>query len=601
MKMSRFFILALILTLVLAAVGCAASAEESLTRRIGVVSGGSLKLREKPDTNAEIIQNCPKGTQVNIQGVSGGWYYVEVAGRHGYMMAKYVETTREYTHRGWAVAREENGIVNVFSSPDTASDIVAKCAGGTRFEVTSFQDGWVGVRSGLLFAYVQESDLRLTDEDCSSVTCLSGGPMRYTLESTGIRTSVHQAGNQRSMSSSSGGLSCTARYPIFALGRTDAALSSCVHELIRFATEDHSRYHTDTRATLDISYASSQYDSRYVSVILLSTYAVEGAPSLTTVRAFMIDTENDAVLKGADMVSDPDAVLFQLEAKFTRIFGDMTGGYASPGDLDWLSHAVLDRDGLSFYFQAGEILPIDAGMQKITLPYLQCSDLLAVSSQVIRDAARSIDPSKPMLALTFDDGPSEETLRILDVLEEYGGRATFCVVGNRLNQYSNVLRCIAAQENEIASHTWSHQKLTDLSASQIRSQLVRVNDLVFELTGKQVRVLRCPYGSFNTRVRNICAEMDMVIASWKVDTLDWSTRNTNKTYRSILNESESGYIVLMHDLYATTADAVIKAVPELISRGYQLVTVSELLSFHRDGAVPGTAYIRLDPENLKTD
>ena len=82
-----------------------------------------------------------------------------------------------------------------------------------------------------------------------------------------------------------------------------------------------------------------------------------------------------------------------------------------------------------------------------------------------------------------------------------------------------------------------------------------------------------------------------------MDTLDWQTRNTNKTYRALMKGAKDGVIVLFHDLYKTTASAAEKAIPELIEKGYQLVTVSELLSFHKDGAKPGTTYTRVEPKD----
>lgn len=601
MKLYRFCAVFLAILLFMGSFGAAPAEDTSGIRRIGRITGGSLRMREKPESDAEVIASYSNGTQVNIYGSSGSWYYVEINGRYGYMLSKYVETSLEYTHAGWAIGSSPDRIINLFSSPDPSSDILRKCVGETRFEVLDQSNGWIHVRSGLLFGYVQEDNLRMTDTDYSAVTCLTEGEMKFTLEAGQVRTNWHRAGSQKSLSTSIGNLACTIRYPVFVLGRIDAFFSSRIHEIMDFVSQDHTQYHSDKHAALDISYSSSKLNDRYASVTLLSVYTVDGLSPLSFIHSCMLDLEEDIIMDGTALLADPDAVRFQYDAKYSRVFGNMTGGYVSPQDLDLFSHAVLDENGLSFYFQAGEILPLDAGMQKITLPYLQCSSVLAISTPLISDGARQIDPEKPMLALTFDDGPSAETLRILDVLEKYGGRATFCVVGNRLNAFSNVLKCIAAQDNEIACHTWSHQKLTELSVKQIQSQLTRVNDLVFELTGKQVKVLRCPYGSFNSRVKKVCADLGMIIASWKVDTLDWSTRNTSKTYRSLIRESRSGYIVLMHDLYATTADAVIKAIPELVEQGYQLVTVSELFAYHKDGAVPGTVYMRLDPENLATE
>ena len=103
-------------------------------------------------------------------------------------------------------------------------------------------------------------------------------------------------------------------------------------------------------------------------------------------------------------------------------------------------------------------------MQKISLPYVQVADTMQLESAEIKQYVRVIDPTKPMIALTFDDGPSEETIRILDVLAEYNGRATFCIMGNRVETYGHIIKRAIAEGNEIASHTWNHKKLTEISA-----------------------------------------------------------------------------------------------------------------------------------------
>ena len=136
----------------------------------------------------------------------------------------------------------------------------------------------------------------------------------------------------------------------------------------------------------------------------------------------------------------------------------------------------------------------------------------------------------------------------------------------------------------------------------MRQQITSTLDAVRELTGGyEIKVMRPPYGSTNKTVRSVCAELGLVIAHWELDTLDWSTRSANKTYRKIIRQAENGTIVLCHDLYESTATAIERAVPELVEKGYQLVTVSELLSFHKDGAQPGTVYSHLDPKNIKTE
>ncbi|MBQ9944215.1 MAG: polysaccharide deacetylase family protein, partial [Clostridia bacterium] len=164
------------------------------------------------------------------------------------------------------------------------------------------------------------------------------------------------------------------------------------------------------------------------------------------------------------------------------------------------------------------------------------------------------------------------------------------------------VKLAVSQGNEIASHTWNHPDLEKASESKIRKQLEDTNNIVAEVTGGyQVKVLRPPYGNVNKRVRTICADMDMIIAHWELDTLDWATRNPNKTYNKIMKDVDNGMIILCHDIYETTAEAAERAIPELVAQGYQLVTVSELFSFHKDGVKPGTVYSHLDPKNIKMD
>ena len=593
MKKSRVLFLALLLILL----ASAALAQEDSARMIGAITGGSLKMRTEANGSADIIDTYSKGTLVNIVETKGSWYHVEVNGRYGYMMSKYINVTKEYTHLGWAIANTDTLIVNLHSTPDAASSIIAKCFSGARFELTEDLDGWVQVRTGSDFGYIRKEDVTVTDTDYSVMNCLTDSKM-YRIEATAVNTSLHAVGSQKSMSAAVGQLECSVRYPVFILGKVDAEISRYTHDLISAVSADYQQHHSASHASFLLNYSSIQLTDRYASLILVGQYTVNGLGSASCVNAYTIDMVDDRILKGEELAANAEQIEFQLRSKISRIFGEAAGGYQPPEDLDWFSHAVLDQQGITFYFLPGEILPLNCGMQKITLKYMQSADYIALSNTYLESGKRKIDPTKPMLALTFDDGPSPETVRILDVLENYGGRATFCVVGNRLNAFANILRDIAGQENEIACHTWSHQKLTELNASQIRSQIARVNDLVFELTGQTVQVLRCPYGSFNGTVKNVCAEFNMTVASWKSDTLDWSNRNTNKTYKAILKGAENGAIILMHDLYETTASAVEKAVPELIAKGYQLVTVSELLSFHVGGPVPGTVYIGVDPQNM---
>ncbi len=214
---------------------------------------------------------------------------------------------------------------------------------------------------------------------------------------------------------------------------------------------------------------------------------------------------------------------------------------------------------------------------------------------------RVIDPSQPMVALTFDDGPSENTEKILDVLKEYGQTATFCVQGKNIEPYKDLIIRMAEEGHEIATHTWSHRNLTKLSASSIRDDLSRCLDLTEELTGKRPTALRPPYGAVNANVKRVCKELGLTIFTWDIDTLDWSKRNTSTTYNTMVRKARNGGIILCHDLYSTTANAIEKALPVLIEKGFQIVSLEEMFSFHKDGVSPGKVYYKLDPKNILTE
>ncbi|MBR1883791.1 MAG: polysaccharide deacetylase family protein [Clostridia bacterium] len=188
-----------------------------------------------------------------------------------------------------------------------------------------------------------------------------------------------------------------------------------------------------------------------------------------------------------------------------------------------------------------------------------------------------IDPTKPMLALTFDDGPYAPTTgRILDTLNKYGVKATFFVLGTRIDAYPDTIRKAIEQGCQIGNHTKNHMNLVSQSETVIREEINYVVRRLNEEFGYAPTVLRPPYGNRNDLVKAI-AGMPLIL--WSVDTRDWESRNAESVRQEVLKYASDGEIILMHDIYASTADAVEMVVPELLKQGYQLVTVDELLKY----------------------
>ena len=225
--------------------------------------------------------------------------------------------------------------------------------------------------------------------------------------------------------------------------------------------------------------------------------------------------------------------------------------------------------------------------------YVKSSDLSVLkpsnnySSYINKN--RNINPNKPMVALTFDDGPNpQSTYRILDTLSKYNAVATFFDLGKSVEAYPEIVKREEAIGCEVASHTYSHYNLNNLSASFIKDEINKSANAFRKVLGHDVSLVRPPYGNANALVQ---ANVSYPLIHWNIDTLDWKSRNKEailKEVRAI--ENYDGKIILMHSIYLTTADAVEVIVPELINKGYQLVTISEMAYYKGVDLKPGQKY-----------
>lgn len=188
-----------------------------------------------------------------------------------------------------------------------------------------------------------------------------------------------------------------------------------------------------------------------------------------------------------------------------------------------------------------------------------------------------------LVALTFDDGPHGVlTPRILDILDRYGARCTFFVLGKNVSLYPHVVRRASLSGHEIGNHSWSHPKLTRLSHNQVFSELSRTNEAIRRATGKTPALMRPPYGAINAPLlHSIYANFGTSAVMWDVDTNDWRKPGVQTVINRAVNGAKSGSVILVHDIHASTADAVEGIVRGLQARGFRLVTVSELLSAAR--------------------
>jgi peptidoglycan/xylan/chitin deacetylase (PgdA/CDA1 family) len=180
---------------------------------------------------------------------------------------------------------------------------------------------------------------------------------------------------------------------------------------------------------------------------------------------------------------------------------------------------------------------------------------------------------------------------ILNTLEKHNARATFCVLGNWVARWEGTILRTVSLGNEIIGHSWNHTNMTTQSRAGIRAAISDTDDAIYKLTGTRTNLFRPPYGAINAQVEAVAAELGFGILLWSVDPQDWrSERDANFIYSWIMERARDGSVVVLHDIYLSTALAMERVIPRLIADGFELVTVSELLTYHYGEIIPGNVY-----------
>lgn len=206
---------------------------------------------------------------------------------------------------------------------------------------------------------------------------------------------------------------------------------------------------------------------------------------------------------------------------------------------------------------------------------------------------KEIDPNKPMIALTFDDGPNAPvTNRIVDALIANDAHATFFVLGLNIDEdeTENIKALKRAYDAgcEIGNHTYGHVNLVNVTDDkQVINQVMAVKNRLQQITGQKDAIIRPPYGAADERVMSLVKDP---IILWSVDSLDWKYKNPPQLLQYVKENAYDGAIILMHDIYSTTADGIIPAISWLKEQGYQLVTVSEMAEYRAGGYKEGVKY-----------
>ena len=194
---------------------------------------------------------------------------------------------------------------------------------------------------------------------------------------------------------------------------------------------------------------------------------------------------------------------------------------------------------------------------------------------------------RPMIALTFDDGPGEYTEELINCLVENNAKATFFMLGQNVEAYPEIAKELSDAGMELGNHSYSHPDLVTIGAEAAAQQVSNTDAALKAATGFEATVMRPPGGSFNDSVK---AAINHPLIIWSIDTRDWATKSEDQTYQVVMDNAQDGSVVLMHDIHEWSVKAAIRMIPDLIAKGFKLVTVSELAEAKGETLQSGNAY-----------
>lgn len=244
----------------------------------------------------------------------------------------------------------------------------------------------------------------------------------------------------------------------------------------------------------------------------------------------------------------------------------------------------LDKNNIYLHLDKNDI------NKKVTISYNECKSYLALNNKTINSNAPNkiltptplpkVDPDKPMLAITFDDGPHiTNTKRAMSLLEQYNGRGTFFMLGKLVNTYPDVVKDMYERGFQLANHSWSHPNLKKKDILVANEEIFNTQNAIYSITGYDPNWFRPPYGAYNEGIKQLSNSGGVNIMLWTGDTLDWKYRDGESVKQAILRDAHDGAVILLHDIHKTSIDGLELALPILKEQGYQFVTMDTLKQY----------------------
>lgn len=374
-------------------------------------------------------------------------------------------------------------------------------------------------------------------------------------------------------------------YPESGINKLDKQIKNYVDTIYQGFKEEYENVYTlEQISELNIDYKYNVVDNRYINIVLYTFInASKLAHPINEVKTFVYDKQKNKLITIYDLIDND-----KIEELLSTLKINIVKKYKGCLLLEMLSSKInsnedymfiLDDNKIVFYFNpyiitSGNcgIIDIEVDLNKLNISIVTNKEIKTYEN-VLKKDKKELSSNKKTVAITFDDGPSKYTTKIIDLLNENNSNATFFVLGNKVKDYSDIIIKNIESGNEIGNHSYNHKWLTSLSIEELNFQITKTNDLIKEISGYECNLFRPTYGSINKKIKE---NIDMNIVLWTVDSNDWKIKNSKTIANNVLNNVKDKDIILFHDTYERTYKALQIIIPKLIEDGYQIVTVSEL-------------------------
>ena len=356
----------------------------------------------------------------------------------------------------------------------------------------------------------------------------------------------------------------------------------------------------DKPMTETIGYQVTYNTSEALSIVINIKQDMNGAHPASMTQFWTFDKKSGEIVGLADFTEQSDeaaeAIISAAKDSISQIIKQRQQPEIDLNEIinkEALSNFIITNNGNALAWPLGQasLLPSSYGELTITAPISSVSKYLQnPTARKFANIPKPAEKPKPapaaptpapttgnkVIALTFDDGPGPYTAHLLDILDQYGAKATFFLIGSKVSGQASVVRSIQARGHQLGNHSWSHPELPKLSVDQIAGEIDRTNEAIRQATGVKPSILRPPYGAVNGVVLEQLRLRNMSSILWSVDTRDWADRNSQIVCSRAVAGARPGAVILMHDIHQTSVNAVPCILSSLKQQGYSFVTIQRL-------------------------